>query len=265
MNWWWLQSEVDSARREVGHLRNEVRRAKAAAAGPIEHRPGMFRLSFVMLLVFVEALGLALVTWLYTGSSKGLRMPLPDGTVLGGLHWDIGLALLASVAVFLVWCVAVFMIPVLGPMLNLAVSAFWGAITFGFSESIGLGVLVFLFSFIGRTAYQVARSRVMAIVEWTAVAAMALVCLAPFGADASGFGFGGWHALRLERDRHTCKHDMQAAHYDRLCTAIKARDRQNCEHEMQRSAASFNYDNRQVRAAVWACAQSKTRARSSAP
>lgn len=261
MNWWWLSAEVDGARREVGQLRDELRRQQQRANGPFEHRPGMLRLVLIGSLVFLESLALALLTWVYTGSSKGLSVPLPDGTPVGGLHWDPALALLASIAVFLFWAVGAFMIPVLGPMLNFTVSALWGGIVFAFGESIGFGVLMFGVSFIGRTAYRAYRSRTMAIVEWSAVAVLAAFGLAPFGADAAGFGLGGWHKLRDVRDGHQCKRELRTAHYDRLCTLIKARDRGRCERDLGSGATYFNEDHPAVRAQIRSCQKERARAR----
>ncbi len=261
MNHWWLQSEIDGVRSQVGRLRDDLQRSRREAAGPIPHRPGMVRLGLVMMLVFFEALALALGTWGYTGSHKGLTVPMPDGSVLGGLHWDPVLAILASVAVFFVWAVVIFMIPIVGPLAGLAVSALWGGVAFGFSESIGLGVLVFLFSFIGRTGYRAHRGKTMAVVEGVAVVALAVFALAPFGADARAPGLGGWHFLREIRDRHQCAGELEKAHYDRLCTVIKARDRGRCEQDLRSGATFFNRDHQHVNAAVKACAKNKAQAR----
>lgn len=146
-------------------------------------------------LLPVEALGAALLTWVYVGSAKGLNMRMPDGSVIGGLHWDPFLAAVLSLAVGAAW-VLLFLVPVAGPLVGLAMSAIWGLAAYLGTGSLAFGIFAFVASMLARMFMRTTRRRWLAVVEWSVVAIAALIALAPIGQALPLPGLGGWEALR---------------------------------------------------------------------
>lgn len=160
------------------------------------------------LLLPLEALGAALLTWVYVGSAKGLTLPMADGSVIGGLHWDPFLAILLSLVAGVAWAL-LFFVPVAGPLVGLAVSAAWGVAAYVGTASLGFGLFAFTASLLARMLMRSTQRTWLRVVEWGVVAAAAILALAPLGPALPLPGFGGWEALRQVHDTQSCDRELR--------------------------------------------------------
>lgn len=161
------------------------------------------------LLLPVEALGAAILTWVYLGSAKGLNMRLPNGSAVGGLHWDPFAAIALSLVAGVAW-VLLFLVPVAGPLVGLAMSVVWGLVAYVGTGSLGFGLFAFAASMLARMLMRTTRHAWLAVVEWTFVATVAVLALAPIGQAVPLQGLGGWEALRQVHDTQSCDQQLRA-------------------------------------------------------
>lgn len=187
------------------------------------------------LLIFLEAVAVAILTWLYVGSDKGLTLVLADSPKIVGLHWDPFIAVGLSVIAGIAWCY-LFAVPVLGPLAGLAASAVWGIALYAGTGSLVFGVLVFAVSLLARMVMRKTRRRWLSVAEWGFVVVAAVVVLAPFGAKAPIPGFGGWQALLQVYDTQACDKELRAGSWKGRDTANPAffAARKSCVSERAR-------------------------------
>lgn len=102
-----------------------------------------------ILFPVIEGMLVALAVWIYTSSEKGFGFYFThsDGTrtLVGGLHWDPVLGLLASLTVFFLW-VFLFGIPLLGSAVSATVSCAWALGIFQATNTVGWAVVAFIIS-----------------------------------------------------------------------------------------------------------------------
>lgn len=188
-----------------------------------------------VLLVAIEAVAAAILTWLYVGSDKGLTFALVDGPKAVGLHWDpfiaVGLSVVAAIAWF-----GLLAVPLLGPLAALAASAVWGVALYGGTGSLAFGLFVFAVSLLARMFMRKTRWRWLSAAEWGLLVVAAVVALAPFGTRPDVPGLGGWKALLQVHHTQTCdkelrrgawkgRHDGNAAFYAARSACVSQKSR----------------------------------------
>lgn len=157
----------------------------------------------------VELIMVTVLTWKYLGSDKGLNMHLPDGSVVGGLHWDPFGAFLLSLVAALAW-ITLFAVPVLGPLVGTLLSVAYAALAYLASGSIAFGVFVLVLSLLFRIAMRTYGRPWLSVFEWGLAAAAVFVVMAPVDSLGPLRGFGGWAELRSVHDRHVCEKELRA-------------------------------------------------------
>jgi len=166
-------------------------------------------LGFGAVMLLIEGLAVTLLLWKYLGSEKGLHM-MAGKQAIGGLHWDPFVALVVSIVAGLAWYF-VFLVPIIGPVVGVVISAAWGTLAFLASESAGFAIFVFLFSLLVRMSLRISNKRPhwLAALEWGLVVAVSIGLLAPFSPDSKLRGLGLWSELRAMQDNIDCGKELR--------------------------------------------------------
>ncbi len=204
--------KLDQIQQELRNLRRQTM-PRDPNAPPLEKGAGRraLMLSFGGILLLVEGIVVAFIAWQYLASEKGLRvLGKPGGPRIESLHWDPFVAVVVSIAAGFAWF-CLFVVPIVGPVVGVAISAAWGALVFMASESAGFGIFVFLFSLLMRMSFRISSKRPgwLAAVEWGLVVVVTIGLLAPFSPHSKLPGLGLWSELRSMQDTINCGKELR--------------------------------------------------------
>lgn len=194
-------------------------------------------LAFGGVLLLVEGLVVAIFTWQYLGSDKGIRMS--GSPPIESLHWDPFIAFVLCVVAGFAWTL-LFLVPFIGPLVGVAISLAWGGVVFMASGSWGFGVFMFLLSLLMRMSLRITSKRPLwlAVLEWSLVVIALIGALAPFSPHSKLPGLGMWSELRAWQDTFSCGKELRLGPWKgqyaetpafyaqrKACAAAKARAR----------------------------------------